>query len=713
MVDSDDGKDTKKGKSLKDEVENILKEDIDNTTPVENVDSDLVKGEESEQPPGVENKPSDNEVTSPEGPQTTSEETESTKVEAPQIDEESESNNVKGDQEVKAADDGTDVTVPEAKADSKKEDVVVAAKPEETAVITAYDTGHTEPKTPSLGKISNAPIEVLHSIGDIHGWAPGLITYLINNKLAEIEINGFPLQDKSGKLNEENMNEIFPNPVDWFRKRKTSPAAGLCGQPGFDELGVNDEGHKAIKARWIAEPNVALVQVGDVYDRADHSELAAEILRQLMIDAPGRVFVLVGNHEQFMLEEDYDNWYFNEARNAFVDKEGRPNQNTRNHFRFLPDWTHTATERANAVFDRYINSTWTLFLTQGAIMEKLGWIKPEIELKPMLGERWSGYEHAAKLKDEFGKTWSKVIPGALTALVIADTLFHHAEPSAHRTEDGQGLDIPLHKTMTAVESKSDNILFRQYTHGEGSIKGSPDAPLLWSRGSSSGASSGNPAAESHLEGLAEAWQGLRRIVHGHTPTVGAGDFDSVTGGKSTTVSYLSENPNRQNSKGRANKIRVYNIDEGMSPPYYSGDDSIYSTTRMPTGLRIETDEFSSLEANSSSDKLVSLNPEHSIDVDSRNLWKWSANEWRISAKPSWGTNDEKFMYQVVEHGSWKGYISTKKSDESTRTLWDRNAGTTQVSKLMIQKALTKFFLSKLCQDTRAKTYGFGKNHSDW
>ena len=90
-------------------------------------------------------------------------------------------------------------------------------------------------------------------------------------------------------------------------------------------------------------------------------------------------------------------------------------------------------------------------------------------------------------------------PGALTALVIADTLFHHAEPSAHRTEHGQGLDIPLHKTMTAVESKADNILFRQYTHGEGSIVNSLYAPLLWSRGSSSGASFGNPAAESHLK----------------------------------------------------------------------------------------------------------------------------------------------------------------------------------------------------------------------
>ena len=44
--------------------------------------------------------------------------------------------------------------------------------------------------------------------------------------------------------------------------------------------------HAAINARWIADPEVAFVQVGDIFDRADHSELAAEILRQLIIDAP-------------------------------------------------------------------------------------------------------------------------------------------------------------------------------------------------------------------------------------------------------------------------------------------------------------------------------------------------------------------------------------------------------------------------------------------
>ena len=139
-------------------------------------------------------------------------------------DEKSGSNEEDAEQEVEAAtNDTADVIVTEDDTDTKEEGVAVAAKPEDTVIITPYDLGYSEPKTPALGKISNAPIEVLHSIGDIHGWAPGLITYLINNKLAEIEINGFPLQDKTGKLDEEMMDEIFPNPVKRLQRPPRNP----------------------------------------------------------------------------------------------------------------------------------------------------------------------------------------------------------------------------------------------------------------------------------------------------------------------------------------------------------------------------------------------------------------------------------------------------------------------------------------------------------
>jgi hypothetical protein len=566
------------------------------------------------------------------------------------------------------------------------------AKPVETVMIDPVVADEKTPQTPDLGEIVDSPIEILHSIGDLHGWAPGLISYLINKKLATIEIDGYPLQDNKGLLDVEILKKIFPEPISRLQTTGIPVKAGLSKQPGFegDETGLNDGGHGKIKARWIAEPNVALIQIGDIYDRADHSELAAEILRQLIIDAPGRVFVMVGNHEQFMLENDYNNWYFNEARNAFTEKDSSPLPNTRNHFRFFPTWDgKTNTERAEATFERYVHSTWTLFLTQGAVMQKLGWIDNKPNLDSMLGSGWAGYESSRKIKKQWeSDSKQKKIPGALTALVIGDTLFHHAEPAAHRTDDGQGLEIPLPDTMKIVKSKSNKILLRMYTTGGGALKQSPDAPLLWSRGSSSGASSGAPAAESHLEGLASAWKGLRRIIHGHTPTVGSGDFDSVTNGKSTTVSYLGDSQGRQSSKGRANGIRIYNIDEGMSPAYYAGAESVYSPQRMPTGLRLEKDEFSPVEAKSKDSQHIHIDPSHSIDTDSRNLWRWAAGEWRNSTKPNWGTDGPIDTSQLINHGKWKGFISTEaKSGDSTRDLLNRIINATQIGKLMIEKML--------------------------
>ena len=566
-------------------------------------------------------------------------------------------------------------------------------KSENTVLIEPVLKEDKTPLTPKFGKQSKSPLEVIHSIGDLHGWAPGLITYLIKNKLATIEIDGYPLQDKNGVLDEEKLDLIFPNPIQRLKNKRPSPA-GLAEQPNFDDTGINEGGHGAIKARWVADSNVGLIQIGDVYDRADHSELAAEILRQLMIDAPGRVFVMVGNHEQFMLENDYKNWYFNEARNAFTDREVNPPRDTTNHFRFLPRWDgKTETDRANATFERYVNSTWTLFLTQGAVLEKLGWIQTEINLSPMLEEGWAGYTESQKILDKYGETLlQKEIPGALTALVIGDTLFHHAEPAAHSPKDGQGLNIPLSKSMTQANSEYNNILLKMYSSGKGSLKNSPDAPLLWARGSSSGAATGNPASESHLEELTRSWQGLQRIVHGHTPTVGSGDFDSVTSGKSTTVSYLGESLGRQSSKGRANRIRIYNIDEGMSPVYYNGDESPYSPLRMPTGLRLEKDEFSMLESKSVESNHLKLDSSNSIQIDVRELWRWSPGEWRSNSQTSWASCGSFWTTQQIHHGKWHGFIGTDtESGKDNRFLLTKQLANTTLLKYMTHLMLDRFF----------------------
>ena len=57
------------------------------------------------------------------------------------------------------------------------------------------------PVTPKLGKPRKGAIKKIHALGDLHGWAPGLINYLISNKLATIDVDGQSL-GANGKLDQ-------------------------------------------------------------------------------------------------------------------------------------------------------------------------------------------------------------------------------------------------------------------------------------------------------------------------------------------------------------------------------------------------------------------------------------------------------------------------------------------------------------------------------
>jgi len=554
-----------------------------------------------------------------------------------------------------------------------------------TKIIGKEASFDSTPLAPKFGVISEAKITKIHSLGDLHGWAPGLISYLIVKKLAQISIDGYPMQDAHGQIHKKNMNEAFPDPTLNF---PSLPKAGLTDQPHSNRHGVNNGGHGAIKARWIAQPHVALVQVGDIFDRADHSELAAEIMRQLIIDAPGRVFALVGNHEQFMLENDFQNWAHNEVRSAYVD-DVKPKPGTKAHYRFFSQVTPQQ-KMMEEVFERYKISTWTLFLTQGAVFEKLGWANsnPSWKLDQMLTSGWEPYIHAGLHMNDHKQ--GKEIPGALTALVLNDVLFHHGEPAAHK-EEANGSRLNLHASISRVlQTKSfEDLRVQMYRHGGYSLQSSPDQPLLWARGSSSGANTGLPAAEQHLSALATKWKGLHRIVHGHTPTVSASEFREQTNGHSTTVSYLADSTSSESYKGRANKIRVHNIDEGMSPVYFNhAVDDAYDPCRVPVGLRIENDEFSAVEAAKPDSKLVELGPKSSMDEDRRNLWKWSPGQWRTNANETWELH-KKIHCKPIQFKDWRGFIFVQdglSSKKVMETLQRRVMGPT-VLDLLIEQVL--------------------------
>jgi len=559
---------------------------------------------------------------------------------------------------------------------------------DETAIMNRVDAIDSTPQTPELGTLHTTPINKVHSLGDLHGWAPGLIAYLIHHQLAEIEIDGYPMQTESGDLHVDNLNATFQNPVLRWHNR---PKSGLKGHPGGQWYGAQNEGHGAIKARWIADPSVAFVQVGDIFDRADHSELAAEILRQLIVDAPGRVFVLVGNHEQFMLENDFSNWAHNEIRSAYTDHIA-PKKNERAHFRFYSPGYDTD-EMMEEVFYRYKSSVWTLFLTQGAVLKELGWLEKHLantwDFSGMLDTGWSPYEHADTLRKKVKKGDS--IPGAISALTMNDILFHHAEPAAHQA-DRDGHLLELHRTISSQPHPALNeFKLQMYRYGGESLHGSDDQRLLWARGSSSGANSGNPAAQQHLDDLANNWPGLHRIVHGHTPTVGLSEFNTVTSGESRPVSYNADASHHQPSKGRANKVRVHNIDEGMSPVYFThSNDDPYDPCRVPIGLRMEFDSESQVEANHDRNEHVQIIEKASMHIDRRELWKWQEGQWKSNLPAVFENLDDR-LFVGDEQDGWRCLLiieNTTEQAETSRQL-SRSVGGRKVGSILINRCLNK------------------------
>ena len=575
--------------------------------------------------------------------------------------------------------------VEKAAAKAKADAAAQANLSPTTLVIEKEDALESHPLSPEFRPPKENKITKIHSLGDLHGWAPGLISYLVSHNLAEIFIDGYPMQDESGELHRKHMDEAFPDPMLNF---PSLPKSGLKDQPKGKFYGVHNGGHGSIKARWIAKPEVTFVQVGDIFDRADHSELAAEIMRQLIIDAPGKVFALVGNHEQFMLEKDYQNWAHNEVRSAYTD-DVKPPAGTRAHFRFFNLEGVTQPKVMQEVFNRYQLSTWTLFLTQGAVLEKLGWSKtrPDWNLSEMLKPGWAPYEHASKHMADHGA--GDLIPGALTALVLNDVLFHHGEPAAHKA-DADGNRLNLQKTIQKIDSTMYNDLRMQmYRHGGYSLQDSIDQPLLWARGSSAGANTGSPAAEQHLSQLVGEWSGLHRIVHGHTPTVGASEFRSQTSGASTTVSYLADGIRKEAEKGRANRVRIHNIDEGMSPVYFKHQkDNPYDPCRVPVGLRIEREEFSPVEASNLSSDLVELNLDTSLNQDRRNLWKWAPRQWKTNAEPSW-TEHKNLFCKPLSVDNWRGFVFVEKGPESNKVkeTLQRNVLGRTIQDLLIREVL--------------------------
>ena len=140
----------------------------------------------------------------------------------------------------------------------------------------------------------------IHALGDLHGWAPGLIGYLTEHNLAKIEISGQKIysEDEHGKisLNVDAMNILFPDLRNIYMIRRTRKFLRMKPLNHFSmqDFLVRRRGHsihvQAIAAlMWNGSKDEFFIQVGDVFDRADHSELSAEILRQMILSPCTRI----------------------------------------------------------------------------------------------------------------------------------------------------------------------------------------------------------------------------------------------------------------------------------------------------------------------------------------------------------------------------------------------------------------------------------------
>ena len=468
---------------------------------------------------------------------------------------------------------------------------------EEVELGTGYPSGpEAEGWVPLQTPLPLLPIEKVFSLGDLHGWAPGLITYLTHHQLAKIEINGVKTyQERGGKLSVDiaNMSSIFPDPIGYLQGNKNGQfeGAGLHGQPCGS--GKWNYGTGSIKAEWVGsdyDPTACFVQVGDVFDRSDYSELAAEILRQLIIQAPLRVFVLAGNHEQFMFENDFTNWKFNEEKWAFTTDhlKSKKGFHTRFH-RTTHGWKASNENFHREVFELYQSSAAVLYLTQACALAKLGVyeLPKGIDQELILQGGFQAYEHAMDfLKKSFTRFQTEpIFPGAFTSIGIGHTLFVHAEAEAFKQ-----ISIGDVLNFQHLQKHSTELVFSEYRLAGGDITASPDFNLLWKRNSSRGANASPPApaCASYIHNIVKDLPGIRHYVHGHSPVNSASWFDHLSG--SSVISYLARSPKNPINRAEGS-VRIHMIDEGICPAYFIGKKDIFDSSRIPIGLALHPDSI--------------------------------------------------------------------------------------------------------------------------
>ena len=454
-----------------------------------------------------------------------------------------------------------------------------------------------QPLDPVFDIENNAKI---HALGDVHGWGPGLLTFLLSNEIASVKINGQSINSA------KKLEKVLPSPSayesgvllegPWYYENRLTPPVKLSNVPGAIYS------IEVIPTTSFLQKGM-MIQVGDLADRGDYTELTIDIMRHLVVASKGKAFMLVGNHEEFLLTGNFSGWYKNEEKLGIYDK----NKNKDGSLRLDPKLAGIKsgksaedTHKIHTQFHQSLYHSYSAHLAQLLLAQ-------EYTIRSILDEkshaRWVGMtqpsldahgitdsklKHLATSRDindlttclewleavrhAAAKETGVVLAGALVIFSIGHVLALHAESTALGSltkSEAEELNNP-YTTKSGVQ-----ISLLPYRYGllkstDGSKpQKSPQAHYMWQRDSRV-----NFARKVASDDLKKAMQMVKQtlphitnVVHGHTPVTTKGPF-------------TTHNIPVETAKGR---VEVTNLDYGMSPFYSSRD-----MTKIGVGKEIET-----------------------------------------------------------------------------------------------------------------------------
>lgn len=394
------------------------------------------------------------------------------------------------------------------------------------------------------------------AVGDVHGWAPGLINLIYEYTKFEVWLLGH-------RLDKEMISRRFPDPLDAKKFGRHLPRVGMNGHPL--RKGVEPTPYDGLLVSG-KDSDKLIIQVGDLIDRGEHNELILELMRQLMIYSPGSSLSLIGNHEAWIIEGDYSNWKTNEDRFRM---HGRPRPGTTIHDPLMTGASNLD-ESMEISFKILEGALGALLLTQHfSILEGMEDIDRQgfseyydrsFNCLPMsknslkesvLNGGWELHDVGRTVLNAWryeSKNNELIIPGAFNIISIEDTVFCHAEPN--------GLSHP--QSNLSNLSRKYNWCGREIQFFPTRMLNSTilDLPLLHARSKGD-----SEKVVEGLEILQKLIPGLKNYAHGHTP-------------------HNDEPITKFNVNG--SKVDVINCDTGMTPIYRAlRFDNPYDTSVIP------------------------------------------------------------------------------------------------------------------------------------